>query len=91
MPGIQRPNQPVAIVHRLALHDERVTADLQRVALGRRRDLRKPHVEHRRRRMDAGIAEADDLVGTPSDNPHGERAAAGRRVYGIRRHIRVGE
>ena len=34
--------------------------------------------------MDAGLAEADDRIGTPGDDPHRDRIAPSGRVHGDR-------
>jgi hypothetical protein len=41
------------------------------------------HLEGRGLGVHAGLAKADDCVGTTGDDPHRDRLAAGRRVHGI--------
>jgi hypothetical protein len=65
---------------RLALDDEGLAADLELIVRARIGDLARPHLEGRGLGMNAGLAEADDRIWSPGDDPHRHRLAAGGRV-----------
>ena len=67
----------------LALDDEGFAADRELVAGARVRDVAGPHLEGGRLGMDAGLAEADDRVGSPGDHSHRDRLATRRRRCGV--------
>ena len=67
----------------LALDDEGLAIDDQLIVGARVGDLARPQLEGRGLGVDAGLAEADDRVGTTGDHPDRHRLAAGLRVEGI--------
>jgi hypothetical protein len=70
---------------RLALHDERLATDGELITRTRACDRARPYLERCCLGVDAGVAEADDCVRTPRDDPYRDRLTAGRRVEDIDR------
>jgi hypothetical protein len=83
-PSIQHPHEPFGIApFRLTLDDEGLAIDDELIVGPRVGDFARPQLEGRGLGMDAGLAEADDGVRTPGDDPNAYRLAARRRVEGI--------
>ena len=81
---IHHPHEPVWITPlRLALDDEGLAAHGKVIVWARIADLACPDIEGRGLGVDAGLAEADDRVGTTGDHPRRDRSTARRRVDSI--------
>src|ERR671918_137895 len=73
---IEAPHEPIGIAPlRLALDDEGLAIDRELIIGARARDFAHPHLESCGLGVDAGLAEPDDGVGAPCNDPHAYRVA----------------
>jgi hypothetical protein len=80
----EAPHEPVGVAPLgLALDDEGLAIDDELIAGPRVCDLAPPKLEDGSLGVDAGLAEADDRVGTTGDDPHRNGVTASRRVHGV--------
>ena len=87
----ERPDQPLAIPHRLALHDEGLAVEHDPVARPRFRHLGDADVEARRLRPEPSRAELGDRVRPPGDDADGDRRAFRRLPGRVPPEVGVGE
>ena len=90
-PHVERPDQPLAVPHRLALHDEGLAGDDDPVARPRVRHLGDAEVEPRRLRPEPPAAELGDRVGPPGDDADGDRLPVRRLLGRVAPEVRIGE
>ena len=90
-PHLQCPDQPLAIPHRLALHDEGLAVDDDPVARPRVRHLGDADVEARRLRPEPRAAELGDGVRPPGDDADGDRLPVRRLLGRVPPEVRIGE